>query len=87
MGGTEDHGHRGSWEAQGDWGRHRRLRSRLGVQGIVGGTEDHGRHKGSWGPPRIVGGTGGLGEAHKAEIQAGGHRGLSGGTKDHGRLT
>ena len=58
-----------------------------GAQRIMGGTKDHGGHRGLWEAPRIVGGTGGLGEAHKAEIQAGGHRGLSGGTKDHGRLT
>ena len=45
------------------------LRARLGVQGIVGGTEDHGRHKGSWGAQRIVGGT----KDH------GRHRGVGGG--------
>ena len=96
-------GHRGSWEAerimggtgglgetQGDWGRHRRLRSRLRVQDIVGGSEDRGRHRGSWEAQGDWGrhrrlrarlwGTGDYGghqgswEAHIAEFRAGGTR-------------
>ena len=67
--------------AQRGWGRHPSLRSKLW------GTEDCGRHRGSWEAERIMGGTEGLREAQKAEIKAGGtedygrHRGIGGGTE------
>lgn len=51
-------------------GRHTRLRSKLW------GTGDGGGHRGLWEAQRVMGGTGGLGEAQKAESQAVGHMGL-----------
>ena len=46
MGGTEDHGHRGLWEAHKAESQAVRHRGLWEAQRIMGGTEDHGRHRG-----------------------------------------